>query len=157
MIEKKEIKGILVGGPGPTKDEFKDYLNNEIKKRIIAVQDLTYTDESGLEHLVEKSRDVLVKEAVAEEKALLEKFFEGLAKDGNVAYGEERVRKALGYGAVEILLVSEEIDDLKIEELEREAEQYGTTVKIISTDTTEGKQFRDLSGYGALLRYKLEL
>ncbi len=157
LIEKKEIKGILVGGPGPTKDEFKDYLNNEIKKRIIAVQDLTYTDESGLEHLVEKSRDVLVKEAVAEEKALLEKFFEGLAKDGNVAYGEERVRKALGYGAVEILLVSEEIDDLKIEELEREAEQYGTTVKIISTDTTEGKQFRDLSGYGALLRYKLEL
>ena len=156
-MDKKEMKGILLGGPGPTKEEFKDYLNTEIQKKIVAIQDLTYTDESGLEHLVEKSKDVLVKEAIAEEKALLEKFFEGLAKESNVTYGEERVRKALGYGAVEILLISEEVDDAKIEEIEKEADQYGTIVKIVSIETTEGKQFRDLSGFGALLRYKIEL
>jgi peptide chain release factor subunit 1 len=156
-IVKKELKGILLGGPGPTKEEFKDYLNNDLKKRIIAIQDLTYTDESGLEHLVEKSKDVLAKEVVAEEKALLLKFFEGLAKDGPVTYGEEKVKKALSYGVAEVILVSEDVDDSKIEELEREGDQYGTTVKIISTETTEGKQFRDLSGFGALLRYKLEL
>ncbi len=156
-IVKKEIKGILLGGPGPTKEEFKDYLNNDIQKKIVAIQDLTYTDESGLEHLVERSRDVLAKEAIAEEKALMERFFEGLAKNGAVTYGEERVKKALSYGVVETLLLSEELDDTKIEDFEREADKYGTIVKIISTETTEGKQFRDLSGFGALLRYKLEL
>jgi stalled ribosome rescue protein Dom34 len=58
---------------------------------------------------------------------------------------------------VDILLISEEIDDDKTEELEREADLYGTTVKIISTETTEGKQLRDLGGFGAILRYNVDV
>jgi len=59
FIGKKELKGILVGGPGHTKEEFMEYLNNELRQKIIAVKDLTYTDESGLYDLVERSQDVL--------------------------------------------------------------------------------------------------
>lgn len=156
-IVKKELKGILLGGPGPTKEEFQQYLNADIQRVILAVQDITYTDESGLEHVVERSKEVLAKGALAEEQDLLREFFERLAKGVKVAYGEEKVRKALGYGAVEILLISEDVDDAQVEDLEREAEQYGTVVKIIGIETTEGKQFRDLSGFGALLRYDVDV
>src|SRR3989344_5919403 len=43
FLEKKELKGIIVGGPGPTKNEFVEdiYINNEVKKKIIGIKDVT--------------------------------------------------------------------------------------------------------------------
>ena len=54
FMEMKNLKGILLGGPGPTKEDFMNYLNNEIRRKIICVQDLSYTDSFGLRELVEK-------------------------------------------------------------------------------------------------------
>ena len=45
-----DVEGILIGGPGATKDYFlsKDYLNHELKKVVIDTFDTGYTDETGL-------------------------------------------------------------------------------------------------------------
>ncbi len=153
---KNKLKGILIGGPGPTKEEFKEYLNDEIKRKIIAVQDLTYTDESGLHYLVEKSRDLLAEEVIIEEKKILEKFFTFLGKEsGLLAYGADNVRKALDYGAVDTLLLSESLDTKIFDELEARAIEIGATIKIISIHTMEGQQFRDVCGVAAFLRFAL--
>ncbi|MFQ6060912.1 MAG: peptide chain release factor aRF-1, partial [Thermoplasmata archaeon] len=47
FLSEKNMKGILIGGPGATKDFFaeKDYLNHELKKKIIDTFDTGYTDE----------------------------------------------------------------------------------------------------------------
>ena len=42
-----------------------------------------------------------------------------------------------------------------IEALTEKAETFGSKVELISTDTREGKQFKELGGVGALLRYKV--
>ncbi len=42
-----------------------------------------------------------------------------------------------------------------IESLTEKAESFGTKIELISSDTREGKQFKELSGVGALLRYKI--
>ena len=42
----------------------------------------------------------------------------------------------------------------QIEDFETEAEKLGTTVKIISVDTREGVQLRDMGKIAALLRYE---
>lgn len=151
------LKGVIIGGPGPAKHEFidGDYLTGDIKKKIIAVKDLSYTGEFGLEELVDKSQDVLAKEGIAEEKKLVGKFLELLATSpGMVAYGEAEVRKALEMGAVDVLLLSEALDEAKVDELEAIAKKYSTSVKIISTETREGVQLKDLGLVGALLRYE---
>lgn len=156
FLGKKEVKGLIVGGPGPTKEEFIEYLNNEIKKKILVVQDITYVDESGLQHLVEKSRDVLSKEAIAEELAVVERFFATLGKDPKrIVYGEEQTRNALQQGAVELLVLSDALEEKKTLEFEELAEQYGADVRFISTETAEGRRFRDFSGIGAILRYPI--
>ncbi|MEK6903250.1 MAG: peptide chain release factor aRF-1, partial [Nanoarchaeota archaeon] len=147
FLPLKNLKGILLGGPGPTKEEFQDYLNNELKKKILAVQDVTYTDESGLHHLVEKSADILAKEEIIAEKKIMDRFFTMLAKDiSKTAYGEDAVRNALSLGAVDILLISEGYDDKKIEEFELLVKESSATLQIISLDTREGQQLRDLGG-----------
>ena len=156
FLGMKDLKGILVGGPGPTKEAFIEELNNEIKKKILAVQDITYTDESGLHHLVDKSQDVLEKEAILTEKKIVERFLTVLAKNSSMAaYGKAQVEEALDLGAVDELLLSESLDDAEIERLEQKAKNYGTKVPIISLETREGEQLRDLGGYGAILRYSI--
>ncbi len=157
FLNKPEIKGILLGGPGPTKEEFHEYLNTEIKKKILAIKDLTYTDEFGLNYLVEISQDVLAKEAITQERKLLQDFFEKLARSPErTAYGLNEVKKALEYGAVEKLLISENVDERIIEELEEKAKNTNTEVFIISVDTQEGQQLRDLTGIAAILRFAIQ-
>tara|TARA_Y100000310_G_scaffold344773_1_gene459390 strand:- start:3482 stop:4570 length:1089 start_codon:yes stop_codon:yes gene_type:complete len=150
----KDLKGILIGGPGPTKEAFIEQLNTEIKKKVIAVKDLTYTDESGLNDLVELSHEDIAGEVVIEEKKIVQRFLDTLAKQpSKAAYGEEDVMNKVKMGAVEVVLVSEKIEDDTVENIESVADDFGTEVKMISVDTREGQQLADLGGVAAILRY----
>jgi peptide chain release factor subunit 1 len=112
MAEKDffdRFKGVLIGGPTPTKEEFEegDFLHHELQKRIIGLFDVTYTNESGLPELVDAAQDALRGVEVMKEKSLMNQFFKELVKeDGLSSYGEESVRKNLEMGAVDILLLS---------------------------------------------------
>jgi peptide chain release factor subunit 1 len=151
------LKGIIVGGPGPTKYDFVDsgLITADLKKKILGIKDLSYTEEFGLEELVDKSQDILAQEEIADEKKIVNRFLELLATKPNmVAYGEAEVRRMLEMGTVDILLLSEQLPDEKIDEFEQIAKKYSTTVKIISTETREGAQLKDLGKLGAILRYE---
>lgn len=158
FLGKEGLKGILVGGPGPTKYEFVDgdFITNEVKKKIIAIKDLSYTEEFGLQELVDRSEDVLANEQIMTEKKLMTRFFETLAKHENlVGYGELQVMELLKRGAVDILLLSDGLEEEKIEKFEEEAGKFGTKIEIISTETREGVQLRDMGKIAALLRYEI--
>ncbi len=113
----KDLKGIIVGGPGPTKNDFlaAGHLSTELQNRILGVIDIGYTGESGLDELVNKSKDILAEAEITKEKEVMNKFLGHLAKDtGLVAYGEAEVRDALNKGAVDILLLSEKLNKKRI-------------------------------------------
>ncbi len=156
----QDIKGIIVGGPGPTKYDWVDgnFITNEVKKKIIAIKDITYTGDFGLNELLDASQDVLAKEEVANEKKLMNRFFEHLAKKpGMVNYGESQVMENLKMGVVDTLLLSETLEEEKIDAFEEEAKKTGTIVEIISTETREGAQLKDLGKVAAILRYELNV
>ena len=158
FLEMKNLKGILLGGPGPTKEDFLNgsYLNNELKKKVLGVKDLGYTGDVGLRELVSKSQDLLAKEAIIQEKQVMEEFFKLLnTDDAKVAYGEKEVSGAFDAGAVKVLLVSEKFDEGKVESYEKRAEETSAEVKFISIDTQEGAQLVDLGGIAAILRFAL--
>jgi len=158
FLGKKELKGIIIGGPGQTKHDFIEggHITRELKDKIIAVKDLSYTGDFGLQELLDKAQDVLAKEEVAAEKQIMEKFFQMLSKNpGKASYGEEEVLKNLKIGAVKILLLSEDLEDEIIEKFEDEAEKVDTEVRIISTETREGVQLRDMGKIAALLRFEV--
>lgn len=113
FLEVEGLKGIMIGGPGATKDFFanNDYLHHELKKKIVGTFDTGYTDESGLPELIDNARPALEHLEVSREKGLMERLFTEIRKeDGGLAsYGNDQVRKALATGAVEILLISEDL------------------------------------------------
>ncbi len=154
------LKGIIIGGPGVTINDFLgyDYLTGEVKRKIIGTKDLSYTEEFGLQELLDKSEDLLAEEEVAVEKRIMNRFFEILRNTPKKAvYGEKETMKALEMNVVDTLLLSESLPEDTIIQLEERAQQGGTTVKIISTETREGVQLRDLGGIAAILRYEAEL
>jgi peptide chain release factor subunit 1 len=107
------IKGVLIGGPGPTKRYFIDeeYLHYEIQDKIIEIFDTGYTDEFGLRELVSAASETMTQLEIAREKRVMKRFLREITKgDKSLAlYGEEQIRKALQMGAVDTLLLSENL------------------------------------------------
>ncbi len=206
-LEEEDLKAIIIGGPGSTKEDFYKgtYLDNRVKEKVVDLIDTGYTEEEGIKELVERSANILQNLRYMEEKRIVQKFLEQLAKDtGYLTYGEREIREALQQGAVDTLILSEGLDKVRIkiqcqscdyeeektlprEEVEKEeeklaerhcpkckssllsiiektdivkelgelAEETGTSVEIISTDTEEGTQLLNaFGGLAAILRYK---
>ncbi|MEM0372453.1 MAG: peptide chain release factor aRF-1 [archaeon] len=153
----KEVKAVIFGGPGPTKYSFLngDYLFNNVKEKIKATPDTSYTDEFGIREVQEKASDVIKGLEVAAEKEMLDKFLKEAVTNGLATYGFNEVKTALENGQADKLLLSEGVDEAKINELTEIAERMGTHVEMISEDTSEGQQFLlAFAGIGAFLRYK---
>ncbi len=202
----KDMRAIIVGGPGPFKDDFlkKELLQVPLRKKVSAVIDIGYADEQGIKDLVNSASEVLSDLDVMKEKALVQKFMVELVSGGGLAvYGEEAVRKHLEGGAVDTLLISEAMTAIRVtvrcqgcgheqedtirtirvyerqlaekecpkcgelrlkvaeskdivKELCELADQSGSNVEFISTETEEGQQLKvAFKMLAALLRYKL--
>ncbi|AKJ40621.1 peptide chain release factor aRF-1 [Methanosarcina barkeri] len=111
-VEPKDLKGILIGGPSPTKEEFYagEFLHHELMRKILGLFDTAYTDESGLSELVNAAADKLQDLELMGQKNAVRAFFKELISDsGKVAYGETQVRANLEINAVDVLLLSEDL------------------------------------------------
>lgn len=111
--ELQDLRGIIIGGPGPIKDMFHngDFLPTDVKSKIIGVVDTSYTGIPGLEEMIVRGEDILAEASVTKERKLLERFFSELAKDSGLAvYGLNETLDVLKKGAVETLLISEDFD-----------------------------------------------
>jgi peptide chain release factor subunit 1 len=153
----KETRGIVVGGPAATKEEFLEgaYINHEVKKKIIAVKDITYTDESGIRELINASSEDLKEVEMVRQKVHIQKFMKLLIEDGPIAYGPQ-LMKALESNAVDVLLLSSNLNEDELESLYEQAKNQGSKVEIVSDEFEEGYQLQNtFKGKAAILRYKI--
>jgi len=113
----ENLKSILLGGPGPTKYDFDkgNFLHYTLKEKIVATIDTAYTDDHGVEEVVEGSQDILRRIRYVEEKKIMQKFLREIGQDtGLAAYGENEVRTYLNNGIVATLLLSEDIESVRV-------------------------------------------
>ena len=112
---REDLKGIIFGGPGPHKNEFlnKDYIPNELKKKIIGIVDTGYTDEYGIREAMEAARDILKDAEIMIQKREVDRFIGEAVKGGLVSYGVKQVYEDLKMGKVEELLISEDLEAWK--------------------------------------------
>jgi len=117
FLPLENLKGIIIGGPGPTKYDFEkgDYLNYQLKEKIIDTVDTAYVDEQGVKEIVDKAPEIMRKIRYIEERQIVQQFLYEIGHDTGLAtYGEEAVRKALEAGAVKTLLLSEGLDVARV-------------------------------------------
>jgi len=112
-----DLKGIIVGGPGPTKYDFVegDYLNYMLKQKIIATVDVSYVSEVGIDEVIDKSQEFLKGVRYSQERRIVQRFLYELGHEtGLGSYGETEVRKQLNANLVDTLLLSEKLDKLHV-------------------------------------------
>jgi peptide chain release factor subunit 1 len=144
FLNMPDLKGIIIGGPGPTKLEFQkgDYLSYQLKDKILDTVDTSYVDEQGVKEIVEKAPEIMRRVRYIEEKEVMQEFLYHVGHDTAMAtYGEEEVKKALEIGAVKTLLLSEGLDIIR------------ATVKCNACGHQEEKTMRDKE----LLNFKSSL
>jgi len=111
------LKGLILAGPGPTKYDFEkgEYLNYMLKNKIIDTIDTAYVEEQGVKEVVGKAPEIMRKVRYIEEKQIMQQFLYEVGHDtGMITYGETEVRRALEAGAVRTLLLSENVDLLRV-------------------------------------------
>jgi peptide chain release factor subunit 1 len=91
-------------------------LHYEIQNKIVDQFDTGYTDEYGLRELVAAASETMSDLKIAKEKKVMKRFLKEITR-GNESlalYGEDHIRKALQMGAVEALLLAEDLRKYRI-------------------------------------------
>ncbi len=112
-----DLKGIIFGGPGPTKDDFQkgEYTHYTLRDKALATVDTSYTGEYGVKETVAKSQEILREVQYFKEKKIVQGFLYEVGHDtGKSTDGENEVRNALTRGVVRSLLISEDFNESRI-------------------------------------------
>jgi len=91
------------------------------------------------------------------ETSLMERLMAEIAKEGLATYGKADVDRAASLGAIEKLLVADELlrrHGAGVEEVLERVRRTRGQVIVVSTDYDTGKQLLALGGMAALLRFK---
>ena len=112
-----ELKGVIIGGPGPTKQDFQkgDHLHYTLKDKVIATIDTAYVGQQGVEEVVERAPEIMRRIRYIEEKRVMQEFLYEVGHDTGLAtYGESDVRRSLEAGIVKTLLLSEGLGMVRV-------------------------------------------
>ncbi len=101
------VKGVIVGGPGPTKDFFMKMSPFNYQIKVLGVVDTGYTDEYGVREVLSKSEGILAEQEAVREKIMIDRFIKEVVGEGLATYGEKQVREAITTRQAEKVLLSE--------------------------------------------------
>jgi peptide chain release factor subunit 1 len=137
FLREQGLKGVLIGGPGSTKDFFykHSYLQYQIQEKVVDLYDVGYTNEYGLKELVDKASQTLNSLEIAKEKKIIERLLVEIKKGtGLAAYGDKEVSNVLNQGRVDTLIISKGLRKMKFT---YRCEDDGTELSEISQEEKE--------------------
>ncbi|KAI8917822.1 peptide chain release factor eRF1/aRF1 [Powellomyces hirtus] len=111
--DKVNVAGIVLAGSADFKTDLSqsDLLDQRLAAKIINVVDVSYGGENGFNQAIELCGEVLQNVKFIQEKKLIQKYFDEISQDtGKICYGVEDTLKALDLGAVETLIVWEDLE-----------------------------------------------
>lgn len=118
FIDSYNVQGIILAGPGPTKDEFlkEGYLDYRLQNSVMAVIDTGYAGREGVREALEKAQDILQEYRLVEERKLMQRLLtEVHAEKGLAIYGLNDVLNALKTGMADMVLVSDNMHKVRLE------------------------------------------
>ncbi len=168
-LDKHEIETIVIAGPGYIKEDFLNYLKTQYENESKTIQLFALNASSGeLSAIYEilnsgELTKVVADHRMAEESKYINLFREHMGKDNGLAtYGTKEVLNAAQAGAIEELLVLDELirtldskTRSEIEEILERTEDCQGNIHIISSRNPAGEQLKDFGGIIGLLRYRL--
>jgi peptide chain release factor subunit 1 len=111
--DKPNIAGLILAGSADFKSELSqsDMFDPRLQARLIKIVDVSYGGENGFNQAIELSAEVLSNVKFIQEKKLISRYFDEINQDsGKYVIGVNETLVALELGAIEILIVWENLD-----------------------------------------------
>lgn len=114
--DKPNVAGLVLAGSADFKTELSqsDMFDQRLQVKILKIVDVSYGGENGFNQAIELAADALANVKFIQEKKLIGKYFDEISQDtGKFCFGVDDSLKALEMGAVEILIVWENLDIMR--------------------------------------------
>ena len=118
FIDIYPVKGLIISGPGPTKEDFVNgnYLEYRLQEMIISTIDCSYSGSEGIREAFVKSEDILSDFRMVEEKKIVEKLFQHInSHSGLGVYGLKEIIELLKNNVVDTVIITNDTDLNRIE------------------------------------------
>ena len=118
FIDIYPIKGLIISGPGPTKEDFirNNYLEYRLQDMIISTIDASYSGSEGIREAFSKSSEILSDFRMVEEKKIIEKLFQQINNNtGLGSYGLKEVIEMLKNNIAEMVIITDDTELYSIE------------------------------------------
>jgi protein pelota len=153
----KEGIPIIVVGPSLVKEMVANHLRDTIPGSKITVLSASAGGMAGIREALSKGeslQEIMKRNRVVIETQAIDDLFSRIGKGSGATYGPDQVRSALSIGAVEMLLISDEVfRSSEGKEMIDLARSTGSGTLIVSSHHDLGKRFARMGGIAALLRF----
>ena len=166
VCSREGIDIVVIGSPTALREELKSRLKELSPKLRIYTDTVANGGYAGIQELLRRDvvKRVLQDLSVEEAEKILDEFSALLVKnDKKVAYGIDHVEMAASMGAIEKLVVIDELlstfDEhrLRIEKILRRVAESRGKIVIVPASTPAGQRIKMLGGVIAILRYQIDL
>lgn len=113
---KCNVTGLVLAGSADFKNELSqsDLLDYRLAPKIIQIVDVSYGGENGFNQAIELAADSLANVKFVQEKRLIQKYFDEISTEsGKYCFGLDDTFRALEMGAVETLIVWENLEHMR--------------------------------------------
>lgn len=159
------LKQAVVVGPELVRTGFSKFVEDR-RKDLAGVLSISYDTcfspgRTGIYEAIRRGAvdRIVASNRVSAELSEVERFLTEVAKGGRAAYGLTEVTNATRSGAVDTLLITDQLFRERRNEADgliRDVERYSGRHMMVSTDHEGGVKLQSLGGLGAILRYRIE-
>ncbi len=151
---------LIIAGPGFIKDDLVRLARDRgcpAAERAVVVETRRIGRGAVQEVIGKGALDRLVADLqLSREVRVMDDVLMRIATEGAVTYGRAETAEAIGYGAVEeVVIVDSLLKDPEIQQIVGNAESMRAAVVVLSSQFEPGERLAALGGIAALLRYKL--
>ncbi|ESO93046.1 hypothetical protein LOTGIDRAFT_216289 [Lottia gigantea] len=110
--DKPNVAGLVLAGSADFKTELSqsDMFDQRLQAKILKIVDVSYGGENGFNQAIELAADSLANVKFIQEKKLIGRYFDEISQDtGKYCFGVEDTLRALEMGAVDTLIVWENL------------------------------------------------
>lgn len=111
--DRPNITGLILAGSADFKTELSqsDMFDQRLQAKVLKLVDVSYGGENGFNQAIELASEVLANVKFIQEKKLIGRYFDEISQDtGKYCFGIDDTLKALEMGAVDILIVWENLE-----------------------------------------------
>ncbi|MEM4312030.1 MAG: peptide chain release factor aRF-1 [Nitrososphaerales archaeon] len=112
FIDIYRVQGLIVAGPGPTKEDFVNggYLDYRLQNSLLATLDSSYAGAEGVREAFNKAEGFLKDVRVMEERKLIQRFLREITSSGLALYGIKEVLNSIKNESADTVLVLEDLN-----------------------------------------------